>query len=226
MTPTSPKMAMSDTFRSRCRSREQAGQTSQCVFRESGPAPHCDPVKRPGFFVGGEMSKNRKPGRLYYEWEFMVCPVEWVAAAKDREKSMHHAGFARCSICAKIWLHSHEAKRQAKLRRRLLGGRPGEKPWIYPKDCFHKDISKLCSEHRKPIPRNVLIARSTPKWADPDKIAEIYVKAGCEGKHVDHIIPLQGASVCGLHVEYNLQIISSSLNLWKSNRLFEAYQNG
>jgi len=65
---------------------------------------------------------------------------------------------------------------------------------------------------------------ATPAWADLVKIKKIYT--ACQQiseatgvlHHVDHIVPLQGESVSGLHVEYNLHIIPATENLIKSNK--------
>ena len=60
--------------------------------------------------------------------------------------------------------------------------------------------------------------KATPKFANLNKIREIYKKCP-KGYVVDHIIPLQSKIVCGLHVEWNLQYLTPSANCSKSNRL-------
>ena len=61
---------------------------------------------------------------------------------------------------------------------------------------------------------------ATPQWADIEKIKMIYLNCP-DGYHVDHIIPLNGALVTGLHVENNLQYLSAYDNRSKSNKFHE-----
>lgn len=65
--------------------------------------------------------------------------------------------------------------------------------------------------------RRALKHKATPKWADIEKIRQIY-KNCPEGFHVDHIIPLKGKDICGLHIETNLQYLPASENIRKSNK--------
>ena len=70
--------------------------------------------------------------------------------------------------------------------------------------------------------------QATPPWLDDahkKRLRSIY--RACQnvtdksGKkhHVDHIIPLKGENVCGLHVWWNLRIIPAEMNLAKGNAL-------
>lgn len=66
--------------------------------------------------------------------------------------------------------------------------------------------------------RKARILRATPEWVDLEELKKIY--ADCPpAHHVDHIVPLMGDGVRGLHVPWNLQYLPALENLKKGNRL-------
>jgi hypothetical protein len=69
--------------------------------------------------------------------------------------------------------------------------------------------------------RRLVVKQQCPKWADTQKIKEIYINRP-EGYHVDHIIPLRGKTVSGLHVENNLQYLTIMDNSKKHNKFIGA----
>lgn len=62
-------------------------------------------------------------------------------------------------------------------------------------------------------------------WANHEKIKSIYLEAVRLSEatgiphHVDHIYPLAGVSVSGLHVENNLRVIPAVDNMRKHNKM-------
>ena len=79
-----------------------------------------------------------------------------------------------------------------------------------------KELLKLNAQKRKEA-----LQSATPRWADQTAIVAIYAEArrlsiATGAKYeVDHIIPLQGKNVCGLHVSWNLRVTTKTDNARK-----------
>ena len=76
------------------------------------------------------------------------------------------------------------------------------------------------------IRRQRMKEQQRPAWYDAKKVRAIYKAmqrrnkvAGFAKWHVDHIVPLKGKNVRGLHVQNNLRIILASKNKAKYNKL-------
>jgi 5-methylcytosine-specific restriction endonuclease McrA len=72
--------------------------------------------------------------------------------------------------------------------------------------------------------------QATPKWLTAEHKLEIRMKYRLAIElsrrlgtphAVDHIVPLQGEEVCGLHVPWNMEVITQEENLKKSNKLVD-----
>lgn len=92
-------------------------------------------------------------------------------------------------------------------------------------------------KHQQPAAKRLSTARrhaaelqATPPWLskkDRDKIECIYIIADFLTQRtgvqydVDHVHPLRGLTCCGLHVPWNLRVITAAANQSKGNRLLE-----
>ena len=70
-------------------------------------------------------------------------------------------------------------------------------------------------------------SNATPTWLTPEqlynmqctyKVAAQLSATSSEKWHVDHIVPIRGKDVCGLHVPWNLQVLPWKENIKKSNK--------
>lgn len=84
---------------------------------------------------------------------------------------------------------------------------------------------KRCAESAK---RRASKLQQTPAWANDFFIEEIYDLAQRRSKltgvkwEVDHYYPLNGKTVCGLHCEINLRVITKDEHKHKGNKHPEA----
>ena len=125
-------------------------------------------------------------------------------------KSTHNSGCVKCRLIARCeYGKLPHMKAKDKIRISKWKKQPNNKP-------------KVTANTRK---RQAAKLQRTPAW-DPHahlivakyQLAAMLSQASGEPYHVDHIIPLQGRKVSGLHVFSNLRVIPGSDNSKKSNK--------
>lgn len=111
----------------------------------------------------------------------------------------------------------------------------------YDKNKDHINSLRRSNNSKNPAPkrcqrikREASKINATPKWLTEEQIKEIlsiYEEAtqlellDAVPRQVDHIIPLRHKDVCGLHVPWNLQVLTASDNCRKSNRFDGTHDN-
>jgi 5-methylcytosine-specific restriction endonuclease McrA len=121
------------------------------------------------------------------------------------------------SCCGK----SHQGKYAAKKKHGTLGLPNKTKPPKQQKPPRNTD--GLSAQHRASLEYQRRKKMATPSWVNKEDFESIYLQAKKLSKEtgvnheVDHIVPLKGEYVCGLHVPYNLQILTESENGKKFN---------
>jgi 5-hydroxyisourate hydrolase-like protein (transthyretin family) len=134
------------------------------------------------------------------------CPICKLTYKREYYRKWRKANPTKSVEATRKWRSKQENAEKGRLQHRLWSKKNRERGAFYQ---MKRKTAKLFR---------------TPSWANDDKIRLFYIEAkeltdktGIE-YHVDHIIPLQGKTVSGLHVENNLQVLPAIDNMSKGNR--------
>ena len=161
----------------------------------------------------------------------------------EKSNNEFYVNRAKCKTCYRLKTSSYKTSHKKEVRQRNITWNMNhiEHRRIYSEKYNLLNINYIRSRTLKYLKNNLhkcnairakyMAAKlhATPEWLTKDhfkEIEEFYLLAkelawlNQDGKtfHVDHIIPLQGENISGLHVPWNLQLLPASFNIKKSNK--------
>lgn len=174
------------------------------------------------------------------------CKVEQPFESFHKRHNRASGYVSKCKTCIKTYAASWFEKNKEKI---LTTTKQAKRDWYcanktkerarakkYQRD-NKQTISKQQREYRQEnkdkfnfhaASRRALKAKATPKWLTEDhkqQIANFYSLAkelswlSESPLEVDHIVPIKGKNVVGLHVPWNLQILPKTMNQQKGTKL-------
>jgi hypothetical protein len=156
------------------------------------------------YFTGIPCKYNHVAPRRANTRQCIDCIALWSLNAYYRAMKSPAKKEIRAKIASRYYQNNKEERNAYRRTKKY----PGKK-------AFHSQTRRADKDQR------------TPVWANKDLIEVFYIKAKFmewftgDKYHVDHIIPLRGKLVSGLHVENNLQVIPAKENLSKNNKFME-----
>ncbi len=180
------------------------------------------------YFSGVACGRGHVAERLTSSNGCFACLAE-MRASFTPERKKYQAEAARASYHKDVDASraKNKARRAADLEKhraygRLVYARAGDKIRASWREYYRRTKDK---HTLRAAQRQAWVRQATPKWADMKAIAAVYDQriemSAASGipHHVDHIVPVRGKNVCGLHVHWNLRVIPGKENLSKSGKL-------
>lgn len=184
----------------------------------------------PTYFTGKPCKHGHIAERYVANWTCVVCHAKTCAKnlpkwrAKNPEKNKEYSlKYAEAhAISSKAW---RQRNKERCLQTQLEWNRNNKALRNFLSSKWRKqNRGKMNALKIKRISDTM---RRTPVWLTDDElwmIKQAYELAALRSKttgvdwHVDHVVPLRGKFVSGLHTPYNLQVIPAIVNLRKGNR--------
>ena len=140
---------------------------------------------------------------------------------KARQKAYYEANKKKLNAQTKAYYEANKDKISAQMK----AYREANKDKIKAQKKAYYEANSAYYIEKARFREKLLNKLQRPSWYNSKLVNNIYNKchklnkiAGFIKYHVDHIVPLQGKNVSGLHVQGNLEIILASANLSKSNK--------
>ena len=148
---------------------------------------------------------------------------------KAKKKEWYDSNSEYARQVAKDWHHANYSKckdRKVKTATEWIKNNP-EKYKEFARKCYENNKEKAFAHSAK---YRASKRQAVPKWLNAEmqeqieslfrKAKELTIKTGIPHE-VDHIIPLRGKKVSGLHVPWNLQVLTQFENRSKKNLIKE-----
>ena len=167
-------------------------------------------------------SEAKKTGETYY---FTNKPCKYGHVSK-RQTSNGTCVECNRNISLAHYRRNSEDRIKSVTRYRALNP---DKTKKWSKTGYENNKAGFCS---RAIARHAAKLQRTPPWIsslERKEILDFYKERDRLSEltgvsfHVDHIVPLQGERVSGLHVPWNLQILTAFDNISKSNKFTPGY---
>lgn len=135
---------------------------------------------------------------------------------KARVKRNYHADIEKSRAAARKYVEEHREEARVRVKAWVAANTERKRAADRTYNALNRATVNAAKAKYRATKR-----KATPPWVDKahlDKIRKIYKEAERmsvmmnEPYHVDHIVPLQGGTVCGLHVWWNLRVIRGEDN--------------
>lgn len=165
-------------------------------------------------------ARNASPDGLAYKCR--DCEKEYRAGRKAEYKALRRASYekSREQENARALAYYHANRDEMRAKHLAYMERTAEQQRRYRKETKDEFNARTAK-------RRAALDERTPPWLTREhfaqmqrlyKLAKEIGKTTGEPQHVDHIVPLRGRTVSGLHVPWNLRVVPAVLNIQKGNR--------
>jgi len=228
---------------SHCKATKPRAEFTKASSRKDGLNPWCKDCTRANCKKADPEKTKARSAAWYVENKDRrrETTKEWLLAnpGKSAEycKKWRDANPDKSSESNRIWYEKNRAKKLAADKRRRESNL--QKFLERERASYERNRDAALAKNAKwrelnrPIiaahaaKRRSAKAERTPPWLSVEQheaLLKFYVDASKLSEttgvlhHVDHIVPLRGKTVSGLHVPWNMQILTATANLKKNNR--------